>query len=99
MFSFFKNSKGVIPVTSLKATKKLVLDEKPHFVQMPSIEWDISCPLINSFFAYQKAPLYKSYSKIFPLTADGGDPLSSMKAQFGMSQQSNLSKYYNVNNI
>jgi len=55
--------------------------------------------LINSFFAYQKAPLYKSYSKIFPLTADGGDPLSSMKAQFGMSQQSNLSKYYNVNEL
>jgi hypothetical protein len=54
---------------------------------------------IYSFIAYKQETKFKSYSKIFPLTADGGDPLSSMKAQFGLSTPGNLSKYYNVNEL
>jgi hypothetical protein len=59
----------------------------------------IICGSIYGYITYKKVTLYKSYSKIFPLTADGGDPLSGMKAQFGISAPGNLSKYFNVNEL
>jgi hypothetical protein len=47
------------------------------------------------------SPIYTSYSKIFPLTAEeSSDPTSGLKAAFGISGGgSSLSKYYNVNEL
>jgi hypothetical protein len=55
--------------------------------------------LVNFYFASQQKTLYKSYSKIFPMNASEADPLSGMKASLGMGSESNLSKYYNVNEL
>jgi hypothetical protein len=46
-----------------------------------------------------KKTLYKSYSKIFPLQAENADPMSGVKASFGLGSESDLSKYYNVNEL
>jgi hypothetical protein len=55
---------------------------------------------INAYFAKQKKPIYTSYSKIFPMNAEGGnDPTSAIKAQFGISSGSGAGKFYNINEL
>jgi hypothetical protein len=60
----------------------------------------IAAGCINAYFTKQKPVVYTSYSKIFPLTAEGAnDPASMIKAQFGISSGSDEGKYYNVNEL
>ncbi len=55
---------------------------------------------LPTYFAAKKKPIFKSYSKIFPLVAEGGDAFGSLKASIGIGGGGNsLSKYYNVNEL
>jgi hypothetical protein len=57
------------------------------------------CAGISFYIIKQKKTTYKSYSKIFPLSAEGsGGPLSSLKSELGIND-GDQSKYYNVNEL
>jgi hypothetical protein len=58
--------------------------------------------LIAAYMGYstkQEAILHVSYSKIFPLSADGGGGLSSLGAQLGLEAQGGAAQYYNVTEL
>jgi hypothetical protein len=47
----------------------------------------------------QEPILHVSYSKIFPLAADGGGGLSSLGAQLGLASEGGAAQYYNVTEL
>jgi hypothetical protein len=55
---------------------------------------------IKYFLSKKEPRLYLSYSKIFPLTnGENNDPLAGIKSQFGIGASSDLSTYYNVQEL
>jgi hypothetical protein len=56
--------------------------------------------VVNYVLTKKEPKTYASYSKIFPLTqGENNDPLASIKSQFGMGGGSDLSTYYNVQEL
>ncbi|MFM2387704.1 MAG: hypothetical protein RL660_2461 [Bacteroidota bacterium] len=67
--------------------------------------WIFICAAIGGGLAYylasKKTVKYKSYSKIFPLGAEGGSSLSGLAASIGLggSEGNSISRHYNVSEL
>ncbi len=57
---------------------------------------------VAAFIEHSKKSVYKTYSKIFPLSinkASGNSPIDAIKSQFGISDKTDFDKIYNVKEL